>query len=510
MTPLLAGSGVYYNALRTPEKIALRLIAADGSVAGIVSFAELHARMNRVAHLAGAELHLRRGDHAAIIAGNCLEYLEILCGLANAGIASATPSPRLSAKELVAICDDAEAKVVFADAASAEVLAGQQLQTVTRIVTLGPHYEALLAESDDGDLPLGQLADETSDFVIPYTSGTTGRPKGVRVSHRSRVLTFLAMGLEYGCFGPDDYFLCVAPLCHGAGLAFGLGPISFGGTCDIHARFDPELVMRELKMRGHSGVFMVPTHFHALFGLGSKVLAANRPSALKAIISNAAPLPQATKEQIVEYFGTGLLHECYGSTEAGIVCNMRPEKQLEKPNCVGLPFPQTAVRLLGEDGKPVPPGVVGELFSSSPYLFNGYWQLPEATAEAFRGCWVSAGDLAWQDEDGYFYVVDRKKDMIISGGINIYPREIEEVLHQHPGVRDVAVVGLPDAYWGESVAAFVVRAPGVQLDEEAVLACCADRLADYKRPRRIVWIDEVPRNPTGKVLKRELRQRYGG
>ncbi len=509
MMPLLAGSGLYYNARRTPDKIALRLIGPDGREAGTRSYADLARRMNQAAHATAARFGLGNGDHVAIVAGNCLEYLEVACGLGNLGIAAATPSPRLSTKELVAICDDAGARVVFAEPQYAEALAGEQFRTVEAIISFGPEYEAFIAGADDTDIPESALGAETADFVIPYTSGTTGKPKGVRVSHRSRVLTFHAMAVEYGCFGPDDYFLCIAPLCHGAGLAFGLGPIFFGGTCDLHARFDAETVLRELKQRGHSGVFMVPTHFQALFGLDQAVLAANRPAGLKAIISNAAPLPQATKVKIIDYFGEGLLHECYGSTEAGIVCNMRPDRHLEKPNCVGLPFPGTAVRLLGEDGQPVPRGEVGELYSTSPYLFPGYWQLPEATAEAFRDGWVSAGDLAWQDEDGYIYIVDRKKDMIISGGINIYPREIEEVLHMHPGIRDVAVVGLPDDYWGESVTAFVVREPGADIDEEAVVACCAGELADYKRPRKVIWVDEIPRNPSGKVLKRALRDQYG-
>jgi long-chain acyl-CoA synthetase len=223
-------------------------------------------------------------------------------------------------------------------------------------------------------------------------------------------------------------------------------------------------------------------------------------------MSNAAPLAQKTKETIVDYFGEGLLYELYGSTEGGIVCNLRPRDQLRKKQCVGHAFTMNEVCLLDDDGKPVRQGDVGELFSRSPCLFLGYWNNPDATEAAMRDGWFSAGDLAWQDEDGCYYIVDRKKDMYISGGVNVYPREIEEFLFRLPGVREAAVVGVPDDYWGEVGKAFLAMHEGQSIESDAVVSACKENLAGYKVPRHVAFVESLPRNAAGKVLKTELRK----
>jgi long-chain acyl-CoA synthetase len=232
---------------------------------------------------------------------------------------------------------------------------------------------------------------------------------------------------------------------------------------------------------------------------------------LRTIISNAAALPQPLKERIVDHFGEGLLHETYGSTEAGIVTNIRPADQLRTDRSVGRAFALNEIRLLSPDGEDVPVGAVGELFSRSPYHFNGYWGHPEWLADCTRpGGWLSAGDLARRDQEGFLHIVDRKKDMVISGGFNIYPREVEMVLEQHPAVREACVVGVPDDRWGERLRAFIVAAPGQRMDVSlaaALAASCRDRLAGFKIPREFAFIDDIPRNLSGKILKRELRER---
>lgn len=508
--PLLAGQGIASAAGRNPDRDAIRLLNDDGGVAARVTYRHLVERMNRLAWAALEGLGLRAGDHAAIVAPNCVEYLEIVCGLGLAGIATATPSPKLKAAEIGAICEDAQARLILVHPDQADAVRSLDLPFADRIIVLGAEYEALLAQAKSTPLPEALLADEMSDFVLHYTSGTTGKPKGVRVTHRSRTLTCYGSGVEFGCYGPDDSFLGIAPLCHGAGFAFGLAPIFFGGTCDLLGKFDPELTLRALKQDRHSGVFMVPTHFHAIFGLEQSVLSSQRPDGLRTIISNAAPLPQATKERIVEYFGDGLLHECYGSTEAGIVSNLRPKDQLRKVKCVGLPFTNTEIKLVDDAGHTVPRGEVGELFSRSPFIFNGYWQKPEETAAALREGWVSAGDLARMDDEGYLYIVDRKKDMIISGGINVYPREIEEVLFQHPAVAEAAVIGLPDDYWGERITAVIVPRNPEEISTESIIDHCRSALADYKRPRDLHCIDALPKNAAGKTLKNALRDMMQG
>jgi long-chain acyl-CoA synthetase len=328
----------------------------------------------------------------------------------------------------------------------------------------------------------------------------------VLLGHRARALAFAAMAAEYGCFGPDDRFLAIAPLAHGAGAAFALAPLFFGGTVELLPKFDPVAVVTKLGTGGFTGVFLVPTQFHAMFELDEALLAAHRRTALKSMISNASALPQAMKERIVAQWGDGILHETYGCTEVGLSTNLRPPMQLLKQQCVGLPFPYTQVRLLDDDGRDVPAGEIGELFTTSPYMFNGYWQDGARHVPPMRDGWFSAGDLARQDDEGYVYIVDRKKDMIVSGGINIYPRQIEEVLYRHPAIGEVAVVGVPDPKWGERLRAYVVPRHGVTPTPDELIAHCSAELSAYKVPREYEVIDALPRNANGKVLKRMLAE----
>jgi long-chain acyl-CoA synthetase len=497
-THLGMAAGLRASMHRSPDKVAYTLGERHRTYAALVD------RMDRVTAALLGPLGLAAGQHVAIVGRNSIEYMEVVFGAAQAGTPLATVNPRLAPPEIVAICDDAEARVVFADADSAAALRDSRFATVGRVIVIGEELEDLLAAS--GPLRRPPVSPEWGVFTIPYTSGTTGKPKGVLVSNRSRILTLFGMAAEYGCFGPDDRFLAVAPMCHGAGMIFSLAPVFFGGHCEVMDRFDPELVARRLKAGAMTGFFGVPTHFHALMSLPQAVLERERPRALRTVISNAAALPQAMKERLVGYYGDGLLHETYGSTEAGIVTNLRPPDQLRKQQCVGQPFPATLVEIRRDDGSICTPDEVGELFSASPYLFNGYWKKPGATAEAWRDGWVTVGDLARRDAEGHLYIVDRKKDMVISGGINIYPREIEEVLVRHPGIAEAAVIGVPDEKWGERLRAFVVRRPGADLTPEAIAEFCEGRISAIKIPRDVVFIDQVPRNANGKVLKTALRE----
>ncbi len=496
--PLTLGAGLRAAARRAPRKIALSLGERS------LSFGELATRVNRVAAAARHGLGLQPGAHVLLLAPNCLEYLELVAGLADAGLAVVTANPHLTPAELAAICTDAEVRAVFCHAALEDLARANGVVADDAILVLGRGYEDWRARGADAtpDTPVG----EGDTFAISYTSGTTGRPKGVCLSHRSRVLTFFAMAVEYGCYGPDDRNLALAPMYHGAGFAFAVAPVFFGGHTRILPKFEPELALRELSAGAMSGVFMVPTHFNALFALPAATLDRYRYPALRTIISNAAPLAQSSKERIVGYFGDGLLYEAYGSTEGGIVSNLRPADQLRKRQCVGLPFPCTEIRILAEDGTPAAAGDPGEVFSRSPYLFNGYWKQPQATRESMREGWFSAGDLGRLDEEGYLYIEGRRKDMILTGGVNVYPREIEELLQAHPAVHEAAVVGVPDEYWGEAVVACVVRRPGAKVSAEELTSTCRERLAKFKVPKAFRFVEEIPRNPAGKMLKRVLRE----
>lgn len=496
--PIGVADGVRSSARFLPDKVCLRHGARE------MSYRQLVERIDRVAQAALYGLGLRPGDHAAIMSPNCIEFLEIVLGLSSVGVATAMVNARYEPGELAYVCDDAEARVLFVHPKTAERARDSELATVERIVEIGPEHEQIL-----GDARTGRPAvpiEEWDTFCIPYTAGTTGSPKGVLLSHRSRALTFFGMGIEYGCYGPRDRALAIAPMFHGAGFAFAVAPIFFGGFCAIHDGFTPELVLDDLDALAITNVFLVPTHFSGIFSLGDAVLARYEHRELRTIISNAAPLPQVMKERIVGEFGERVLFEAYGSTEASIVCNLRPPDQLAKESCVGQPFPCTEVRLVGDDGEEVATGEVGELFSRSPYLFSSYWKRPEATAGALRDGWVSAGDLARRDDEGFLYIVDRKDSKIISGGVNIYPREIEDVLLRHDAVAEAAAYGVPDQYWGEAVEATVTLAAGRTAAEADLIASCQGALARYKLPKRIRFAHQLPRNAAGKVLRRELQR----
>ncbi|MCX7324974.1 MAG: class I adenylate-forming enzyme family protein, partial [Hyphomicrobiales bacterium] len=402
-------------ARHSPDKIALIESGRTRTFADVIKHADGVSTLLQ-------SFGLRFGETCAILAPNCLEYIEVVVGASSVGVAVATLNPKLTPREIAAICEDCGARVLFVHPSLAELALDHRFAGIEHVVVFGPNYEAALAPLPPPRLPQLQ---EWDAFSIPYTSGTTGKPKGVVLSHRSRVMGFFGMASEYGCYGPSDSYLAIAPLCHGAGLCFAMASIYFGGTCEILPAFDPEIVVDRLG-QGASGTFMVPTHFHSIFALEKRLIDKARKHRLRSIVANAAPLPQSTKEAIVDVWGRGILHETYGSTEGGIVTNLRPEYQLTKLKCVGKPFPCTQVKLLDEAGQEVRPGEVGELFSISPYLFNGYFGKPDETAASLRDGWFSAGDLAIKDEEGFFYIVDRKKDVIISGGVNIFPREIEE------------------------------------------------------------------------------------
>ena len=497
--PLLLTSGLRSSAARAPGKIAIH---CHGE--GTRTYAELVDRINRVRSTAIAMWSVQPGDSVALFAPNCLEYCEVVAGLSEAGAAVATINYRLSAPELADILRNSGSKLVLCH--------GDFQEVVSQAVS-GLEFAPIVANIKGPLLHMakktGPTIDETACFSVPYTSGTTGQPKGVMISHRARVLTFYAMAAEYQCFSSESRFLAITPLCHGAGFAFGFAPLFFGGTLELMPRFDAERVIDTLVTQPVDGMFVVPTMLRALFDQPDAVLdRARGRHGLKAIISNAAPLPQSLKEQAIRYFGDGLLHETYGSTEAGIVTNLRPADQLRKPHSVGPAFVDTEVSLRDEQGSEVAPGEPGELFSRGPGMFSGYWQRPEATAEAVRDGWVSVGDVATRDEDGYITIVDRKKDMIISGGINIYPREIETVLLAHEHIADAAAFGIADPRWGEAIHAAVVVRPGAALSEAELAEWAQSRLARFKLPRRFHMIDALPRNAGGKLLKRVLTQTY--
>lgn len=495
--PMTIGRGIRCAAARVGNKPA---IVAQREIRG---YRDLVRRMAQVANAGAQALGLRAGDRVALVAPNCIDYVEIVAGLSDIGVVVATLNPRLTVAELAAIVADCDPRAVIADPSCAAAMA-VAAEAGLPLVVLGQDYEDLLARA--GDARSYADPSETGAFALAYTSGTTGRPKGVLLPHRSRAITFMAMAAEYRCFGVDDHFLALAPMCHGAGFVFACAALFFGGTTSLFPAGDPLAVLERIGERDITGVFMVPTQFSRLFDLSPTELDRHRAHRLTAIISNAAALPQALKLRTIEQFGEGLLHETYGSTEGGIVTNIRPSELLARPGSVGRPFPGVEVEVRRADGTSTAPGESGELFSRAPTAFGGYWRLAEETAATIVDGWVTVGDIASVDADGYITIVDRKKDMVVTGGLNVYPREIENVIATLPGIRDVAVVGRSNPEWGEVLQAFIVAQPGIEVESAAVVAHCRERLAGFKVPRIVSTIDEMPRNAGGKILKTALRE----
>ena len=485
-----------------PRALALN----DGS--RNMTFGELNERTNRVAQIL-LSAGLTPGDRVAVLVRNRIEFQEIMAGIARAGMVSVPMNPTLTERELTYILAHSNSRFLLLDnamaAAAAAAVKEVELRHVLSIdgTDLGPSYEAALEAARPADP--GIVVSEASPFTCCYTSGTTGRPKGALISHRSRVLTFFLACLDFG-LGPNRRTIAVAPLFLGAGFAYGFGPVNAGTSILVMREFDPERLLAMIDdFRPHS-IFLTPAHLQRLRSLPEGSIQKHDLRTLETLFISAAPWPVESKLWAADAFAGVAFHEMYGSTEGGIVTTLRPPDVIRKADTVGTPWHMTEVRILDSlTHEPVEPGKPGELFSRSPMLFNGYLDDPAATADVTTpDGFFTAGDVAVWDDEGFIHVVDRVKDMIITGGINVYSREVEDVLLAHPGVMDAAVVGMPDPAWGEIVVAVVVARDGA-LTQGDVTAHCRHALAPYKVPKEVVFVASLPRNALGKVMKRELR-----
>jgi long-chain acyl-CoA synthetase len=473
------------------------------------TYADLDARTNQVAHLV-ASMGLPHKAPVAILLGNRGEYMELAAGLARAGHPFVPLNPRMSASEVDYIMNHSSAQALFLDDALSNVAEGSVagLKAVYSIdgTTLGDNYEVAIAAQS---IEHPRIAVHENDaFCIAYTSGTTGKPKGVLISHRSRTLQFYTSSIEWG-LGTGRRSIAVAPMYHGAGFLFGYTPVAMGGTVSMLRRWDPAELLDMVQRDKAQSIFLVPTHASMIKALGPEKLAEYDLSSLDTIYFNAAALPVALKEWVMEFFAGVDIHELYGSTEGGIVSNLRPKDAARKAGSVGHPWFMTEVRVVDDEGNPVPTGTPGELFSRSPFLMNGYLNDPEATAACTTDDgFLTCGDIVIVDDEGFISIVDRKKDMIISGGVNVYPRDVEEQIVVLDSVIEAAVIGAPDETWGEKVVAYAVLKPGQSLTLEELDAHLRDRLAGYKIPRELYILDALPRNASGKVVKTDLRDIY--
>jgi fatty-acyl-CoA synthase len=508
---LTLADAVAAHARRTPEKLAVRDSRRS------LSYAQWHERATRLAN-GLLSLGLEKGDRVALLAYNCAEWMEIYAALAAAGLVAVPINFRLTSPEIAYIVQHSEARAMIAqdeladriDAARNELAIAADAFIAFGNAPLNGwrSYEALIAKAEFATPAIEVHPADTS--ALMYTSGTTGKPKGAIRSHEGSTLIALATALEMR-FTRDDTALLVMPMCHANSLYFSHTFVHLGATCVIDDRrsFDPEALLATLANERVTFTSLVPTHYIMMLGLPAETKQKHNVDRVEKMMISSAPARKDTKLAILEFFRNGHLYELYGSTEAGWVTLLRPEEQIEKLGSVGREWAGSgAIRLLDPEGYEVPDGEVGELFSRTPYVFDGYWKNTEKTAEAFRGAWCSVGDMAMRDKEGYIHLVDRKSNMIITGGENVYPSEVEGVLGAHPKVKDVAVIGVPHEKWGEAVQAVIVLHSEVDASESEMLDWCRGRIAGYKRPQSIRFIADalMPRTATGKILHRKLRE----
>ncbi len=497
------------NARKYPFKTAL----VDGQRR--MTYSELAERVNRVANsILG--LGVRKGEKVGVLLYNCMEHIESVFGISKAGGVSVPINYRSVPRELEYFINHSECRalilgVEFVEAVDS-ILLNCPLLEERNCVVVGPwkgrrmrSYEELLERASvvGPEVDIG----ERDPFTICYTSGTTGRPKGAVISHRARVLLYFCCAVEFGV-SDEDVYLCFGPLYHHGPANGATRTIWVGGKVVLMRAFEPRLALDLIEKERVTVGFIVPTMSNFILNLPEEEKARYDVSSVRLLTSGGSPLHTHTKEGLLRFFSNARLHELLGATENGCITNLKHADQYRKIRSVGLPFVGTEIRLLDDAGQEVPKGEVGIIYSRGLTQCDGYYNMPEETEAARVGEWFTVGDMGRQDEEGYLYVVDRRQDMIISGGVNIYPVEVEEVLCSHPKILEVACIGVPDEKWGEALKAVVVLKQGQDATEEEIIRFCEGKLAGYKKPKSVDFVRELPKNPAGKVLKRVLREGY--
>ena len=491
-------------ALRTPDRIAI------ASPAGTRTFAELDANANRLARAMRAR-GLMPGDPVALLMENRPEFVETWLACQRAGYRLTPVNWHLTSDEVAYIVDDCEAKALVTTG-HLEVAAAARPNARSGLVALvageagedSASFETALTVESPSPLP-----DPVPGTTMLYTSGTTGRPKGVHRNARAATVTSVNLG-GYNEDGGDVH-LCTGPLYHAAPLAFSLTiPLAFGATVVLMEHWDAQETLRLIGERRVTHTHMVPTMFHRLLSLPAAVRAGSDVSSLRYVLHGAAPCPVPVKRKIIEWFGP-IVWEYYAATE-GVGSFVDSATWLERPGTVGRPFVPGQVVIGDDDGNQLPAGEVGLVYIKAPEATRfDYFKDAAKTASAFRGEYFTLGDVGYVDDDGFLFLTDRSANLIISGGVNIYPAEVDAVLLEHPAVADAAAIGVPDEEWGEGMLAVIELQPGIEPSDalgDDLVEHCRARLAHFKCPREITFVDALPRADNGKIYKRRLRETY--
>ena len=501
---------VMFHAAAHPEREALVEYSEHGVKR--LTWGEFDATINRLAHALIAR-GVGGGGRVALMLPNGSEYLIAQQALARIGATAVQIGYRSKPGEIAYILQNAEPKATLVHAAFVDAMREARAQTAKGgpMIVVGADT---LTEPDatDWDHALSAASPEVpprlkggdGGGVIVYTSGTTGKPKGANRSWKKTGFESVADMIVQCGMRTDDRHLVVCPLYHSAAPAFVSIMLSLGATIVLMNHFEPEGALDIIQREKITSTLMVPTMIIRITHLPEETIAKYDTSSLRWVMSAAAPLSTDAARRFMERFGP-VLWNFYGATETGLVTLAGPRDHVNRPGTIGKALRGNEIRLLDDAGHPVPPGQIGELYARNSTLISGYHKNDEATASSQREGFFSVGDMGRQDADGYYYLESRKHDMVISGGVNIYPREIEDHLNTHPAILEAAVVGVPDPEWGETLRAFIVMRRGEQITELEVIEYCRASLADFKRPRKVTFLDELPRNPTGKILKRELR-----
>jgi len=486
-----------------------------------LTYAQFNSRVNRLVN-ALHKLGIKQGDNIAILQYNYPETLESIFACFKAGCGALPVNFRLHPKEFAFIIDHSEAKAVILSSEFNEAIVDirERIPRAHHLITLSDakgevlDYENLISkESDqfeDADVQPDDLA------WVFYTSGTTAMPKGAMLTHRN----LLAMTMNFYSdmctgFGPNEVILHAAPLSHGSGL-YALPNIAKAAANIIleSKSFDPELVFKTIQEYRVTNMFAAPTMVKLM--VDSPAVDRYDHTSLKCLNYGGAPMYVEDLKKAMKKLGSCLV-QLFGQGESPMTITYLPHRdhvlegtpeQMKRLGSVGIQRTDVEVRIFDAEDKELPPSEMGEIVTRSDLVMKGYWRNPEATEKTLRNGWLHTGDVGYMDKEGYLFIMDRSKDMIISGGENIYPREIEEVIIQHPAVREVAVVGVPDTKWGEAIKAVVALVPGKATTEKELISFCKDNIASYKKPKSVDFVDELPKSNYGKILKREIRDKY--